>query len=90
MKKVIALLLVALMAVSFVACSMGKNDTATTTNAAGTNNNSNNNLGGAGDTNSSANNNGSNNNSSNTKNTENMLESMIPDVSTNVSTEGQQ
>ncbi len=94
MRKIIALLLVAVIAMSFVACSMGKdkgsmgNNTTTNANnnAGGTNNETN------GNNNST--NNGNNGNSGNNKTTtpatENMLESMIPDVSTNVNTEGQQ
>lgn len=96
MRKVIALLLVAVIAMTFVACSMGKdkdsmgNNTTTTNannNAGGTNNETNGNNNSA---NNGNNTNGNNNNNTNTtRATENMLESMIPDVSTNVNTEGQ-
>ena len=101
MKKVIALLLVALIAFSLTACSMGKKDNVVTgTNAANSGNNATNQNGSGNNTPSNGNNNNSNgnnsnnnannnNNNENTKSTENMLESMIPDINTNVSTEGQ-
>ncbi|MBR3987914.1 MAG: hypothetical protein IKK10_01260 [Clostridia bacterium] len=98
MKKVIALLLVALIAFSLTACSMGKKDNVVTgTNAANSGNNATNQNGSGNNTPSNGNNNNgnnsnnanNNNNNENTKSTENMLESMIPDISTNVSTEGQ-
>ena len=91
MKRITALLLLVVLAFSLVACSMSKDkgesekvtkpDDSITTPA---NNNSDNN---SGNNNSGNNNNNKSNNS--TKPTENMLESMIPDISTNVSTEGQ-
>lgn len=88
MKRIIALLLLVVLAISLTACSMGKNkgesdkvtkpDDSITTPA--NNNNSNN---------SGNNNNNNNSNNNATKATENMLESMIPDISTNVNTQGQ-
>lgn len=93
MKKAIAILLVAVIAMTFVACNMGKDKGNMDNNSATS---SNNNTGGTNGTNNSANNgnNGNNNNSDNnnrntTRATENILESMIPDISTNVNTEGQ-
>ena len=89
MKKVITLFLVVILAFSLVACNMGKDKNNTATNPpANTGNNSN----GTNDTNNNNNKPNTNNNSetnANTKNTESMLESMIPDISTNVNTEGQ-
>lgn len=86
MRKVIALLLVAVIAMTFVACSMGKDKDSMGNNTTTTNANNN-----AGGTNNETNGNNTNGNNSNntTRATENMLESMIPDVSTNVNTEGQ-
>ena len=82
MRKIIALLLVAILAFSLAACSMMKDKTNTTKPSTSSNN--------------STNTNGTNKTEAptqvpneNTKTTENLLESMIPDVSTNVSTEGQ-
>lgn len=72
MKKIIAIALVMLVALSLVACNMGKDkDNMTDTNAPSSPMNDN------------------NNQNNNTKDTESMLESIIPDVSTNVSTQGQ-
>lgn len=71
MKKIIAIALVMLVALSLVACNMGKDkDNMTDTNAPSSPMND-------------------NNQNNNTKDTESMLESIIPDVSTNVSTQGQ-
>ena len=76
MKKIIAIALVMLVALSLVACNMGKDkDNMTDTNAPSSPMNDNNNQ--------------NNNQNNNTKDTENMLESIVPDVSTNVSTQGQ-
>ena len=88
MRKVIALLLVAVIAMTFVACSMGKDKDSMGNNTTTTN--ANNNAGGTNNETNGNNTNGNNNNNTNTtRATENMLESMIPDVSTNVNTEGQ-
>lgn len=86
MRKVIALLLVAVIAMTFVACSMGKDKDSMGNNTTTTN--ANNNAGGTNNETNGNNTNG-NNNTNTTRATENMLESMIPDVSTNVNTEGQ-
>ena len=77
MKKIIAIALVMLVAISVTACSMGKdNGNPNSTNAPSSPMNDNNNQ-------------VQNNQNNNTRNTESMLESIIPDVSTNVNTQGQ-
>lgn len=86
MKRVIALLLVAILAFSLAACNMGKDKNNSTNNPPANSQNSNNTTD---KNNQNSNNSANNNNNNNTKNTENILESMIPDISTNVNTEGQ-
>lgn len=89
MKKIIALFLVVVLAFSLVACNMGKNKDKNNSTANPPVNSGNSTNGTNGTNNNSGNNSNNSNNSGNTKNTESMLESMIPDISTNVSTEGQ-
>lgn len=84
MKKIIAIALVMLVAISVTACSMGKdNGNPNSTNAPSSPMNDNNNQA------QNNQNNQNNNQNNNTRNTESMLESIIPDVSTNVNTQGQ-
>ncbi len=94
MKKIIALFLVVILAFSLVACNMSKDKNNESTNppvnSGNNSNDTNGNTNGTNGTNNNNNTNGNNNSGTgNTKNTESMLESMIPDVSTNVNTEGQ-
>lgn len=95
MKKIIALFLVVILAFSLVACSMGKDKNNTSSNPPANSGNNSNDANGTNNNNANGNNNSgnsgnnSNNSNNNTRNTESMLESMIPDISTNVSTEGQ-
>lgn len=82
MKKILVLLLTTLTALTFAACSTKADNQPTDTGKA-TNAHSNNAVTVATDTK------GSSSPRTETKTEENMLESIIPDVSTNVNTEGQ-